>query len=278
MRKSAHLAAGVAGGDRRAAGAGRRAAGDPGAGEEQPGAGRTSVSVPRDLEARPGPGSIEPGRSPSPAPVRRGGAAAAVYLWESYAADIPKYLKLRGVSTHRVVPEFDPERLCWWAKDEVDDFNQVHPDKPELKSHDFRKRAVTEAHRAGLDVDTTAAAVGMSPSTARAYYFAMDQEKAAAELAKKLAATLRPHRIGPPRIEQERTRGVWSLREKCCFFPVFHRVSHGFTEFRAKNCSIRWLQKTPTPAGAYPYGVWFQRGRRDSNPQPPDRQSGTLTN
>lgn len=61
-----------------------------------------------------------------------------------------------------------------------------------VKSHDFRKRAVTEAHRAGLDVDTAAAAVGMSPSTARGYYLAMDQEKAAAQLAQKLANTLRP--------------------------------------------------------------------------------------
>ncbi|MFO0798591.1 MAG: site-specific integrase, partial [Gemmataceae bacterium] len=115
-----------------------------------------------------------------------------VYLWESYATDLPKYLKLRAVPTHRVVPEFDPERLCWWAKDEVDDFNKAHPDKPKLKSHDFRKRAVTEAHRAGMDVDTAAAAVGMSPSTARGYYLAMDQEKAAAQLAEKLASTLRP--------------------------------------------------------------------------------------
>jgi integrase len=118
--------------------------------------------------------------------------AGPVYLWECYAADIPKYLKLRGVPTHRVVPEFDPERLCWWAKDEVDDFNKAHPDKPKLKSHDFRKRAVTEAHRAGLDVDTAAAAVGMSASTARGYYLAMDQDKAAAQMAAKLADTLRP--------------------------------------------------------------------------------------
>lgn len=122
------------------------------------------------------------------------GVAGSVYLWESYASDIPHYLKLRGVPTHRVVPEFDPERLCWWAKDEVDDFNKAHPDKPKLKSHDFRKRAVTEAHRAGLDVDTAAAAVGMSSSTARAYYLAMDQEKAAAQLAAKLADTLRPRK------------------------------------------------------------------------------------
>jgi len=90
--------------------------------------------------------------------------AGPVYLWQSYAADLPKYLKLRGVPTHRVVPKFDPERLCWWAKDEVDDFNKAHPDMPKLKSHDFRKRAVTEAHRAGLDVDTAAAVVGILPT------------------------------------------------------------------------------------------------------------------
>lgn len=118
--------------------------------------------------------------------------AGRTYLWESYATDLPTYLKRRGVPTHRIVPAFDPQRLNWWAKDEVDDFNKQHPDRPKMKSHDFRKRAVTEAHRAGLDVDTAAAAVGMSPSTARAYYLAIDQEKAAAVLTAKLAGTLRP--------------------------------------------------------------------------------------
>jgi len=69
------------------------------------------------------------------------------------------------VSTKLGEPQkFDPERLCWWAKDEVDDFNKAHPDMPKLKSHDFRKRAVTEAHRAGLDVDTAAAVVGILPT------------------------------------------------------------------------------------------------------------------
>jgi integrase len=91
-----------------------------------------------------------------------------------------------------VNPVFDPMRLGWWAKDEMDDFNKAHPGEPRIKSHDFRKRAVTEAHRAGLDVDTAAAAVGMSPATARAYYLAIDQEKAAAVLSAKLAGTLRP--------------------------------------------------------------------------------------
>jgi hypothetical protein len=37
----------------------------------------------------------------------------------------------------------------------------------------------------------------MSPSTARTYYLAMDQEKAAATLAEKLADTLRPAKTKP---------------------------------------------------------------------------------
>jgi hypothetical protein len=118
--------------------------------------------------------------------------AGRVYLWETYSRSIAEYLTLRGVPTHRINPEFSSERLVWWAKDEVDDFNKAHPDKPKIQSHDFRKRAVTEAHRAGLDIDTAAAGVGMSPATARAYYLALDQAKAAAAVAAKIGGTLRP--------------------------------------------------------------------------------------
>jgi len=118
--------------------------------------------------------------------------AGPKYLWERYATEIVGYLERRDVPTHRVNPVFDPQRLAWWAKDEIDDFNRAHPDDPKIKSHDFRKRAVTEAHRAGLDVDTAAAAVGMSAATARGYYLSIDQEKASAILSAKLAGTLRP--------------------------------------------------------------------------------------
>jgi hypothetical protein len=92
----------------------------------------------------------------------------------------------------RRAPEFDPERLVWWAKDEVDDFNKSRPGRPKIQSHDFRKRAITEAHWAGLDMDTAAACVGMSISTARRYYLAIDQHKAAAAVAAKIGGALRP--------------------------------------------------------------------------------------
>lgn len=118
--------------------------------------------------------------------------AGRTHLWESYTARLPEYLTRRGVPTHRVVPKFDPRRLSWWARDEVDDFNKGCPDRPKLRSHDFRKRAITEAHRAGMDVDMAAAAVGMSPMTARAYYLAIDQERAVVELTARLSGTLRP--------------------------------------------------------------------------------------
>ncbi|MDB5308637.1 MAG: hypothetical protein JWO38_2839 [Gemmataceae bacterium] len=118
--------------------------------------------------------------------------AGTLYLWQRYTSEIVGYLVRRDVPTHRVNPVFDPRRLCWWAKDEIDDFNRAHPDEPRIKSHDYRKRAVTEAHRAGLDVDTAAAAVGMSAATARGYYLAIDQEKAATIMSERLAGTLRP--------------------------------------------------------------------------------------
>jgi integrase len=118
--------------------------------------------------------------------------AGRTYLWESYVTELPHFLKLREVPTHRRNPVFDPKRLNWWAMDEIDDFNKAHPGQPKIQSHDFRKRAITEAHRAGLDVDTAAAAVGMSPATARTYYLAIDQEKASEVLTQKLGTTLRP--------------------------------------------------------------------------------------
>ncbi len=120
--------------------------------------------------------------------------AGKTYLWESYTRDMAKYLELRGVPTHRINPEFSPERLVWWAKDEVDDFNKANPDKPKIQSHDFRKRFVTEGHKAGLDVDTVAAGVGMTVATARRYYLALDDEKAAATVVAKIGTTLRPKR------------------------------------------------------------------------------------
>lgn len=123
--------------------------------------------------------------------------AGKTYVWESYATDIRKYLELRGVPTHRTNPEFSPDRLVWWAKDEVDDFNKSRPDKPKIQSHDFRKRFITEAHKEGSDVDNAAAAAGMTPATARAYYHALDQEAAAASVSSKIGSKLRPKKEEP---------------------------------------------------------------------------------
>ena len=123
--------------------------------------------------------------------------AGPTYVWERYATDIAKYLALRGVPTHRTNPQFGPERLTWWAKDEVDDFNKAHPDRPKIQSHDFRKRFITEAHKGGEDVDQAAAAVGMTGATARQYYNALDQRAAAIAVAGKLGGKLRPKKTGP---------------------------------------------------------------------------------
>lgn len=123
--------------------------------------------------------------------------AGPTYLWESYATELAKYLVKREVPTHRINPEFSPERLVWWAKDEVDDFNKSRPDQPKIQSHDFRKRYVTEGHKAGVSVDTVAAGAGMSPATARGFYLALDQQAAAAAVAAKLASVLRPKKAKP---------------------------------------------------------------------------------
>ncbi len=123
--------------------------------------------------------------------------AGRTYVWEGYASDIAKYLELRGVPTHRVNPEFAPERLVWWAKDEVDDFNKSRPDKAKIQSHDFRKRFITEAFNEGENLDNAAAAAGMTSANARGYYNALDQQVAAAAVSLKIGAKLRPKKSGP---------------------------------------------------------------------------------
>ena len=90
--------------------------------------------------------------------------AGKTWLWKNYANLIGSYLKLRGVPTHRINSEFSPSRLVWWAMDEVDDFNKSRPDQPKIRSHDFCKRAITEALKAGMDVDTVASGVGRNPN------------------------------------------------------------------------------------------------------------------
>lgn len=59
----------------------------------------------------------------------------------------------------------------------------------------------------------------------------------------------------------------------------------GPAPFQLIGCTLAVLGEVPAaavemrnPARSDPCGTMHQRGRRDSNPQPPDRQSGTLTN
>jgi integrase len=96
--------------------------------------------------------------------------AGTVWLWERYTTAVGGYLDKRGVPCHTLDPEFAPKRLYWWLTDEIREYNQAHPDRPRVRSHDLRKRAVTELYRAGVDVDTAAVALGMTTANARQSY------------------------------------------------------------------------------------------------------------
>ena len=48
--------------------------------------------------------------------------------------------------------------LRWWVQGEIAEFNEGRPAAQRLRSHDFRRRAMTEAVKAGFTVDQTAAA------------------------------------------------------------------------------------------------------------------------
>lgn len=87
------------------------------------------------------------------------------WLFESYTATAKTYRPGK-----RNKDEFSPGTLYWAVLDVFERYNKAHPDRP-VKSHDFRRRAITLTVLAsGVNVDEVAQAIGIDPSTARKHY------------------------------------------------------------------------------------------------------------
>jgi site-specific recombinase XerD len=109
------------------------------------------------------------------------------YLWESYTESIREH-----TNDPRAATEFTPERLSWAVRRLFTQYTKLHPDRPKIRPHDLRRRAITLTVKATGSVDATAAAMGVKPETARRHY--LDSQKAfqTEELLKKMANVLLP--------------------------------------------------------------------------------------
>lgn len=86
-------------------------------------------------------------------------------LWEAYPEGLAEF----SGRADMVASKFEPSALYWWAVDQFREWNKGE-DNPKLNSHDFRRRAITQAVKEGHGVDTVARMFSLSPQTARKYY------------------------------------------------------------------------------------------------------------
>jgi integrase len=106
------------------------------------------------------------------------------WLWARYAAEAKKW---RWGT--RSSDEFTPERLANGVKNIAKEFHQATGLK--VKSHDFRRRAITLFAKATGSADAVQQTFNLNPATARKYYVASESLNARDVLA-KMADVLRP--------------------------------------------------------------------------------------
>ncbi|HEV3385675.1 MAG TPA: site-specific integrase [Gemmata sp.] len=109
------------------------------------------------------------------------------YLWESYTESIREH-----TNDPRAATEFTPERLSWAVRRLFVQYGKTHPNRPKIRPHDLRRRAITLTVKATGSVDAAAAAMGVKPETARRHY--LDSQKAfqTEDLLKRMANVLLP--------------------------------------------------------------------------------------
>jgi integrase len=106
------------------------------------------------------------------------------WLWEQYPADAKKW---RWGTKSR--DEFTPQRLANGVKNIAREFTKATNLK--VKSHDFRRRAITLFAKATGSADAVQQTFNLNPATARKYYVASESLNARDVLA-KMADILRP--------------------------------------------------------------------------------------
>ena len=108
----------------------------------------------------------------------------AIYLWDRYPAELRRHLIGRRLQHGRVNPRFDPKTFYGFVGQLFKDFTTATGKK--LRSHDFRKRAVTMLVEEGWDDNRVASQVGMTVQNLRQSYLDTRRIRASADLAAKL--------------------------------------------------------------------------------------------
>jgi integrase len=124
---------------------------------------------------------------PEPLSDRLAAIKGRDHLWDRYTDSIREH-------THdpRAATEFTPERLAWAVKRLFVQYRKQHPDRPRIRPHDLRRRAITLTVMATGSVDAAADALGVKPETARRHYVDADKSFKSAELMRKMAGILLP--------------------------------------------------------------------------------------
>jgi site-specific recombinase XerD len=119
--------------------------------------------------------------------------AGPTYVWEAYSRQLLETLIAAGRPHHKVLPDFDPERLKGWLQDEIDDYCRSHPTVKRFSAHAFRKRAMTKAWQLGIRPEEAALAFGCNPKTMMAHYVAMDEQATSDAVLQAVADSLNPN-------------------------------------------------------------------------------------
>jgi hypothetical protein len=112
--------------------------------------------------------------------------AGPSYLWQHYPTQLRDNLKARGWPAHQLRLDFDPARMAAWVMTLFADYHEDHPDRPRITSHQFRKKAFTDAYRAGVPLDAAAIAFGCDPTTIRGHYLGVSEAEIADSVFAKL--------------------------------------------------------------------------------------------
>lgn len=99
------------------------------------------------------------------------------YLWDRYPAELRERLRTKGWPTHRLQDDFDPVRMSQWVMDLFRDYRKVRPGWQRLTSHHFRKKAFTEAYRAGIPLHDAATAFTCDVETIRQHYLGIEEQE-----------------------------------------------------------------------------------------------------
>jgi len=112
------------------------------------------------------------------------------YLWERYNADCKQYWW--GAKSQEA---FSPAYLYNSLKSV---FQKYAKTGGRLRSHGFRKRAITLTTQVTQSVDATAQAIGIDAQTARRYYLDAQRAFDGSVLLKQMASVLRPKQVEEP--------------------------------------------------------------------------------